>query len=203
MEILLWTVIAFLWGSIPFAWLVGQLATGRDIRAYGDHNPGATNVLRASNWRWFAVALLLDYAKGALPVGIPYFLLDIRGWSVVPIAFAPVLGHAFSPWLRGRGGKTVATTFGVWSGLTLGAAPIILAALFTTLFALLASSGWTTCIAMLGLGGFVAMQYTRSAPELLAIWALNMALIGWRHRAELGQAPRLRTWIRRRIWVTR
>lgn len=201
MEILIWTLIAFLWGSIPFAVLVGRLATGRDIRVYGDHNPGATNVLRAANWRWFALALLLDYAKGALPVGIPYFLFGIRGWHIVPIAFAPLLGHAFSPWLRGRGGKTVATTFGVWSGLTLGAGPIILAALFTTLFTLLASSGWTTCIAMLGLGGFITMQYARSTPELLVIWALNTALIGWRHRAELGQVPQLRTWIRR--WISK
>jgi glycerol-3-phosphate acyltransferase PlsY len=199
METFLWTLTAFFCGSIPFALLVGWLATGSDIRAYGDHNPGATNVLRASNWRWFALALLLDYLKGALPVGIPYLLLGIHGWRIVPIAFAPLLGHAFSPWLRGRGGKTVATTFGVWSGLTLGAAPITLAALFTMLFAIFTSSGWTTFVAMLGLGGFVAMQYASCAPELLIVWALNVALIGLRHRSELSRAPRLRIWIRR--WV--
>jgi len=201
-ETLLWTLIAFAWGSVPFSLLVGWLATRRDIRAYGDHNPGATNVLRASNWRWFALALLLDYLKGALPVGIPYLLLNIQDWRIVPVAFAPLLGHAFSPWLRGKGGKAVATTFGVWSGLTLGAAPIILAVLFTAFFAVFTSGGWTTLTSMLGLGCFVAMQYAGSAPELLIVWMLNLALIGWRHRAELRNPPRLRDWIRRKIfWV--
>jgi glycerol-3-phosphate acyltransferase PlsY len=126
MDIVLWTLIAFLSGSIPFSVLVGRLAANVDIRKYGDHNPGATNVLRATGWGWGALAGLLDYLKGAVPVGIPWFLLGIHGWGIVPIALAPLLGHAYSPWLRFRGGKAVATTFGVWTGLTLGAGPVIL-----------------------------------------------------------------------------
>lgn len=195
MDIATWTLVGFLLGSIPFSVIVGRLVADVDIRQYGDHNPGATNVLRATGWGWFALAGLLDYLKGAIPVGIPWFFLDIHGWGIVPIALAPLLGHAFSPWLRFRGGKAVAATFGVWTGLTVGAGPIMLGLLLGLAFAVVVVSGWAVVLAMLGFGGFILQQYSAYYPEFMVIWLGNLALLAWKYREDLGHMPGIRSWL--------
>jgi glycerol-3-phosphate acyltransferase PlsY len=197
LNLVVWTVIAFLLGSIPFSVMVGHLATGDDIRKFGDRNPGATNVLRASNWGWFTLAGLLDYLKGATPVGFAWFFAGIRGWEIILVALAPVLGHAFSPWLRFRGGKAVGVTFGIWTGLTLGAGPIMLGILMAVLFAVVTVSGWAVLLATLGLGGFVWSQREIYPTELLGVWLGNLALLGWKHRQDLRQPPGIRPWLLR------
>lgn len=197
MHIAIWTLIGFLLGSIPFSVIVGRLVADVDIRQYGDHNPGATNVLRATGWGWFALAGLLDYLKGAVPVGIPWFFLGIHDWGIVPIALAPLLGHAFSPWLRFRGGKAVAATFGVWTGLTVGAGPIMLGLLLGLAFAVVVVSGWAVVLAMLGFGGFIWQQYSAYYPEFMVIWLSNLALLAWKYRADLGHMPGIRSWLLR------
>lgn len=197
MYIAIWTLIGFLLGSIPFSVIVGRLVADVDIRQYGDHNPGATNVLRATGWGWFALAGLLDYLKGAVPVGIPWLFLGIHDWGIVPIALAPLLGHAFSPWLRFRGGKAVAATFGVWTGLTVGAGPIMLGLLLGLAFAVVVVSGWAVVLAMLGFGGFIWQQYSAYYPEFMVIWLSNLALLAWKYRADLGHMPGIRSWLLR------
>ena len=195
MDVILWTLIAFLSGSIPFSVMVGRLAAGVDIREYGDHNPGATNVLRATSWGWAALAGILDYLKAALPVVIPWIFLGIHGWEIVPVALAPLLGHAYSPWLRFRGGKAAAATFGVWTGLTLGGGPITLGILLSLAYAVVLVSGWAVVLAMLGFGLFVGSQYATYQPTFLAIWLGNLALLAWKYREDLGQRPRIRPWL--------
>lgn len=113
MLIFLWVLFGFILGALPFSVGVGNWALKKDIRAAGDHNPGATNVLRAGGVGWYALALILDISKGALPVGWAAHLAGISGGALIPIALAPPLGHAFSPFLGGRGGKAVAAAFGV------------------------------------------------------------------------------------------
>ena len=99
-------------GAVPFGVLVGRLFYRRDIRAEGSGNIGAANALRTLGRKGAAVVLLLDALKGALPV----FLVTLTGGSTAVAALAggaAVLGHCFSPFLRGRGGKGVATSYGV------------------------------------------------------------------------------------------
>jgi len=115
----LFTGLSFLLGSLPFAVWIGKATTGEDIRTYGDLNPGATNVLRAGSRGGFLLAMVLDICKSALPVGLAYQQWGITDWRIVPITLAPVAGHAFSPFLDGKGGKALATAFGVWIGLTI------------------------------------------------------------------------------------
>ena len=119
MTTFVWFIIGFGCGALPFSVWVGRLALRTDIRSYGDHNPGATNVIRAGGWQWGALALLLDYFKGAIPVGVAHFFMGLEGMALAIVALAPVLGHAYSPFLGFRGGKAVAATFGIWTGLTL------------------------------------------------------------------------------------
>jgi glycerol-3-phosphate acyltransferase PlsY len=115
-------IAAFLVGSIPFGYLVGRLFFHTDIRKQGSGNIGAMNALRALGTRGAAVVLLLDALKGFVPtlwaLNVFNGFLDTPGFppggQVIAslVATGTVLGHCFSPWLRFRGGKGVATTFG-------------------------------------------------------------------------------------------
>lgn len=108
-------MLGFLSGSIPWSWVIGRLL-GTDIRKTGSGNAGATNLSRACGRPAGIAGLLLDAAKGALPV---YLAGSGMIWTVPnPVlaasmtAVAAVLGHVFSPWLGFRGGKGVATMLG-------------------------------------------------------------------------------------------
>lgn len=186
------TLFGFLMGSIPFSVLIGRVGAGVDIRQYGDHNPGSTNVLRAAGWRLAIPAFFLDYLKAALPVGIAWFLLGMQGAYIVPIALAPILGHAFSPWLKWHGGKAVAASLGTWTGLTIGAGPTVLGLLISTMYAVFTNSSWAMMLAMLAFGGFIIPFYGQSHPELAVIWMGNLIILLLKHWNELDWPPVIR-----------
>lgn len=192
MDVLFWTLVGFTSGSIPFSVILGHVLRKGDIRTYGDHNPGGTNVLRAAGWRWGVAAILLDALKGAIPVGLAWFVVDLQGWQIIPVALAPLFGHAFSPWLGGHGGKAVATTFGIWTGLTVGVGPTLLGLLLGLNFLVFQSSGWAVFLSLFAFGGFVWRFYADQQPAFVVIWLANLALIAWKHRSELRQRPALR-----------
>jgi len=108
-----WVVIgaAYVIGSIPFGVVVAR-ARGIDLRKVGSGNIGATNVARALG-RWWAVAVLAaDAAKGFVPVFVGR-RLGLPARMVALAALAAIVGHMFTIFLRGRGGKGVATSLGV------------------------------------------------------------------------------------------
>jgi glycerol-3-phosphate acyltransferase PlsY len=197
MTALLWTTIGFLSGSVPFSPLLGRLFARADVHDYGDGNPGATNAWRAGGWPVGVAALLLDYFKGAVPVGLAHLVFGVSGWALVPVALAPVLGHTFSPFLRLRGGKGVAVTFGIWTGLTLGEAPVLLGILLGVFFLIQTADAWAVILSM---GVFLAhLALRRADPVLIAIWISNVLILLWKHRAGLHQMPRPRAWVGRLV----
>ncbi|MBK9055406.1 MAG: glycerol-3-phosphate acyltransferase [Chloroflexi bacterium] len=148
MAVIFWIVVGFMLGAIPFSPLIGRLVLGQDITRYGDKNPGATNVLRAGGFFWFTLALALDISKGALPVGLAYQVYGWQGWEAILIAVAPVAGHAFSPFLQGKGGKAIAAAFGTWIGLTLWQIPLVSMLLLILWSLLIKPSGWAVLITL-------------------------------------------------------
>jgi glycerol-3-phosphate acyltransferase PlsY len=104
-------VVAFLVGSIPFGYLIGRGFYRTDLRAEGSGNIGAMNALRTLGKAGGAAVLLLDALKGFVPVCAASLYFH-SGVAEAIAAAAAVLGHCFSPWLRWRGGKGVATSFG-------------------------------------------------------------------------------------------
>jgi glycerol-3-phosphate acyltransferase PlsY len=104
-------VAAFLVGSIPFGYLIGRGFYRTDLRDEGSGNIGAMNALRTLGKAGGAAVLLLDALKGFVPV-LAASLYFRSGVAEAIVAAAAVLGHCFSPWLRWRGGKGVATSFG-------------------------------------------------------------------------------------------
>lgn len=185
-----WILFAFFCGSIPFSVLLGKMVLHKDIRRYGDGNPGGTNVIRAGGKTLGVVAILLDGLKGALPVGAAYWIAGLSGPALAAVALAPVLGHACSPFLGLRGGKAVAVTFGIWAGLTLWQGPTILGICLAFFYWLITPDGWAVLFTMLGL--LLYLLVVRSMPLFLLIWAGNTVLLVWTHRADLAQRPDLR-----------
>lgn len=192
--VLLWTLLGLAAGSLPFSLWVGRLLAGKDIRRYGDGNPGAANAWRAGGWHVGLPALLLDCLKGAVPTAMAHFSVGLGGWELVPVAVAPVMGHAFSPFLGFRGGKAVAATFGVWTGLTLGEVPVILGLLLGFFMFIQDADAWSLVAGMLALGAYLALV-RHGPPPFLAVWAGHMAILLWRQVPDLRRRPRLRAWL--------
>lgn len=188
-----WSVVGFWIGAVPFSMLVGRLMAGVDVRNYGDHNPGAFNAGRAAGWGAGVLAALLDGLKGAIPAGIAIWGFGIRGWAQVPVALAPVLGHAFSPFLGCQGGKAVAVTFGIWTALRPAGGPLMLGVLMALFFAVLASDAWSVLLMMVGLLAHLLLRGAGAAT--IAVWIGNLAILVWKHREGLCEAIRLRPWL--------
>ena len=112
-------LMSFLLGSIPFGLIISLLTGHGDIRNIGSGNIGATNVLRTGNKPLAALTLIMDLAKGfgALYLNkiliTEIFNLDVMALQYSLVSIAVVLGHMFSPWIRFKGGKGVATTAGI------------------------------------------------------------------------------------------
>ena len=103
-------VVAYGLGSIPFGLLLSKIANTTDPRTIGSGNIGATNVLRTGNKGLAGATLILDMGKGSVAT----FIASFYGPDcAVAAALAVVLGHMFPIWLRFKGGKGVATTYGV------------------------------------------------------------------------------------------
>lgn len=188
MSVLLYSLLGFACGSIPFSPLLVRLFASRDVREYGDGNPGAANAFKAGGPALGVPALLLDYLKGALPVWLALHLGGITGWGLLPVLAAPVLGHAYSPWLGLRGGKAVAVTFGVWSGLTYWIAPTILGAALVVFYLIQRNDAWSSLAGFTVLFAYLILD--GQPPPILAAAAVNLAVLVQRHWDDLADGPR-------------
>lgn len=192
MTTVLVTLAAFVAGSLPFSVWIGRRFLQRDIRQYGDGNPGTFNVARAGGVKWGALAFALDFLKGAVPVWLAHFTLGFDGAALVAVALAPPLGHAFSPFLNFKGGKAIAAIAGVWCGLTMWEAPTIGGLLLGFWFAFVNESGWAVIFTLLSVLAYYLL--TNPDPVLLAVWVGHFALLIYKHRSELIHRPTLRGW---------
>ncbi|RMG32977.1 MAG: glycerol-3-phosphate 1-O-acyltransferase [Planctomycetota bacterium] len=192
--------LAYLIGSIPFGWLIARAVAGVDVRRAGSGNIGATNVARVLGKTWGAVVLLLDAAKGALPVALLPRVFD-PACPHLPVlcGTAAIVGHMFPIWLCFRGGKGVATALGVVAVL----APLA-CALAAVAFAV--TFGLTRIVSLSSLvaaGAFCAVQLALLAPNWLStermaetLFSVGVPLlIAFRHRSNIvrllqGTEPR-------------
>ena len=198
-EAVLWVIVAYVAGSIPFSLLVVRWITGVDVRAVGSGNPGATNALRAGGRVVGLLALAGDFGKGAIVVvaarfaGNPPVVVNL-------VAAAVVLGHVYSLFLRFRGGKGVAPAAGALGALAplafLGSLAVFFLTVATTRYVSLGSILAVTTFPLI-LWGLAQMELTeRHEPAFLASATLIPALVVWRHR---GNVARLLAGTERRI----
>ncbi len=190
-------LLSFLCGSIPFSVWLGKIFLGLDVRHYGDGNPGAMNAFRSGGKVFGLFSLILDISKAAAPVGIAYNILGIRGIPMFLIAIAPLLGHAFSPFLRFRGGKALAVSLGVWIGLTIWKASLAGVIGVLVGISLTSAPGWAV---MLGLFGILTvLLLCMPDPLLKGVWIGETIILVWTHRTDLRRRPRWRSWIEKFI----
>ena len=180
-------VVAFVLGSFPFGYWIGK-SQGIDIREHGSGNIGSTNVSRVMGKKWGALVFALDFLKGwgAVILMLKFSSIADReilsSWAV-GAAIAVILGHNYTPWLRFKGGKGIATSAGV----------------------LLAMMPWALCVGLLAWGLLMILTKTVSIASLtscivvpLSAWFLypgEKVLFGfavlaggmgiWRHRSNI------------------
>jgi glycerol-3-phosphate acyltransferase PlsY len=185
MDLLASILLGYLLGSIPFGLILTRAAGRGDLRQTGSGNIGATNVLRSGGRGLAAATLLLDAAKGAAAIFLSAALLPPDAWpgTVLIAGGAAVLGHDFPLWLRFRGGKGVATSFGVMLALS----PVV---------GLVTCATWLAAAAIFRISSLAALAALLVAP-LAAIWlagggaaalAAFLAVLGVvRHHSNIGR----------------
>lgn len=172
-------------GSLPLGYVAGRYWGGVDLRAVGSRNVGATNMFRMSGPRLGVIVMVLDVAKGALAVALAPS--PPGGWDPVAAALAAITGHVYPIWLRGRGGKGVATACGAFALLApLATATAALAFALTVWVTRIVSAG--SLIACVTLPVAAALFGAGSA----VVWGSGLAgaLIVWRHRSNLQRLRR-------------
>ncbi len=112
-KLLISLIIAYFIGSTPTGVIIGIKFKGLDIRKYGSKNTGATNAYRVLGKKFGIVVLLADALKGWIPVFMAG-VFGFNGWQLILIGIMTIIGHTFSPFLKFKGGKGVATSLGVF-----------------------------------------------------------------------------------------
>lgn len=135
-----WLIFSYILGSVPFGLLVAKFMCGVDPRQDGSRNIGATNIARLCGARYGVLVLVLDALKGFTPVIVALKLGDSHFFHGLAL-MAPIVGHMFPIFLKGHGGKGVATTIGAFLALSPGA---LLPAL-------------ALCAVVIGISGYVSL----------------------------------------------
>ncbi|MEP7302142.1 MAG: glycerol-3-phosphate 1-O-acyltransferase PlsY [Caldimonas sp.] len=181
----------YLIGSLSFAVIVSRAMGLADPRSYGSGNPGATNVLRSGSKPAAVVTLLLDAAKGVVPVLVARWAAvrfglagDAVEWSAALAGLGAFLGHLWPLWFRFKGGKGVATAAGVllainpWLGLATIATWLIVAAFFR--YSSLAS------LVSAAFAPFYQLLVWGAEPAAAVIVVMSL-LLAWRHAGNIAK----------------
>ena len=175
MELGILFLCSFLLGAVPFGLLIGKLVKGIDIRLYGSGNIGTTNVIRIFGPVWGSIVFVLDVLKGFVPTYIALKLNLSSDWFVVLAGALSVFGHTFSPFLKFKGGKGVATSLGLIIGLN----PIISAITFGIFVLVLSASKYvslSSCIATLSVFFMMLLWKSMNVPTSFQIVVGILAL---------------------------
>jgi len=197
-DILVWTFIGFISGSVPWSLICVKVFSGTDVRSIGDGNPGATNAWILSGWLVGSISMTLDICKALIPVwvAVNYYIPfsdPIYPLSVTIISMAPIIGHAYSPLLRLKGGKALAPSWGSWIALTSGVAFPVALIILGLMHLTQKNHAFTVTVCLIGFIVVFAVFDTRA----LAIFGvLNLMLVIFKHRSEYQKGFVFRSWVR-------
>lgn len=186
-----WLVVAYLIGGIPFGYLIGRLR-GIDVRTVGSKNIGATNVFRTVGKKWGLLAFVCDMLKGFFPT-LAAKTWGGPDWLPLAVGIACVLGHMLTPYMRFRGGKGVATAF----GMLLGLIPALVGVAFFVFAVLFAASHYIS-LGSCGAAAFLCVAIwfpvfgargVADLPQCILVSLISLFVI-WKHRANLGRLAR-------------
>ena len=176
-------LLGYLLGSIPSGWLAGRWLKGIDLRELGSGSTGATNVLRQVGKGPALAVFVVDVGKGAIAVLLAR-ALGASNWIQVLAGLTALAGHIWPVWLNFKGGKAVATGFGMFLGLAwpvgLASFGVFLATLW--LFRIVSLS---SVVAAISLPLLMILLSDSKAYLLIALVAMGLVL--WRHRSNLSR----------------
>ncbi len=186
-------LLAYSLGAVPFGLILCLIIKGVDIREHGSRNIGATNAGRVCGWPFFAAAFLLDFAKGLAPVLIGAAVIRLLRADgnadalLILYGALAIVGHTFPAYLRFRGGKAVATSFGVFVGLA-PAAALIAFGVWAVLFLAFRYVSLASMVGAVAAPAAYAVQYgsdLRGHLPVLLFAAVIAVLVVVRHRANI------------------
>jgi glycerol-3-phosphate acyltransferase PlsY len=180
---LLAVLIAYLLGGIPFGFVLVKLTTGKDVRASGSGNIGATNVLRTVGRTVAIATLVLDIAKGFVAVWLAATLTaDSPLWTSLA-ALAVMAGHAYPVFLKFKGGKAVASFTGAFAYLT----PLPFFATAVVFFVVVIATRHISAGSIVGAATFPfgVWMITHPAAPILAASIIAGAFIVYRHKSNI------------------
>jgi glycerol-3-phosphate acyltransferase PlsY len=185
-------IVAYLLGSIPFGLILVRIFRKEDIREQGSGNIGATNVIRSGSKGLGVVTFLLDAAKGFIAVKVAawvasylHLTLDRTLNLMALAAVCAIIGHIYTVWLGFKGGKGVATGFGVFLGITIAAALVALA-VFILVFALSRFVSLASIIAAIAFPvAALLIPHEPLTPFMIAVVIVLPLLIIAKHHANI------------------
>ena len=186
-------LVSYLFGALPIGLLVGRMVKGIDVRDYGSGNIGASNVWRTMGPLWGVTVFLFDFCKGYFPTLLAGRVHGVSPWLPVLVGLAAILGHNFSPFLRFKGGKGVATSLGVVYGLS----PLAAAAGFAVWGLCLWATGYISVSSMIAavVTSLILIAFNRDLPHVLfALLVAFFVLIKHRPnvaRLRVGTEPKV------------
>ena len=197
-DTLIWTFIGFISGSVPWSLICVRTLSGQDVRRIGDGNPGATNAWISSGWMVGSISMLLDVFKAAVPVWIFTNQFSDTSYpehflSVTVVAISPIIGHAYAPLLRFRGGKALAPSWGSWIALTSGMAFPVAVLILGVMHLMQKNHAITVTTCLIG---FIVIFSIIDTQALIIFGILNLLLVIFKHRSEYQHGIAFRGWIR-------
>ncbi|HUK77490.1 MAG TPA: glycerol-3-phosphate 1-O-acyltransferase PlsY [Thermoleophilia bacterium] len=173
-------IVAYVMGSVPFAIVIGKWFWHVDVRDHGSGNVGTTNVFRVLGIRAGTLVLIGDMAKGFIPVFVAVQFFP--AWFALIVALAALLGHMYSVFLRGGGGKGVATG----AGIVLALVPLIFVIALAIFLILLLTTRMVSVASMAAALTFAVCTIVFDKPiwyEILAVFAALVVIFA--HRSNI------------------
>ena len=193
MSILIWVSISFLSASVPWSLIVGFLFINKDVRSVGDNNPGGTNVLKLGGLKLGLLAIMLDITKAFLPVFVAIKYFNIDSWSLVSVALFSLLGSIFSPFLKFKGGKSLAVSCGLWVAISSGMIAPLICIIMAAANLVQKTHIWTILSGWIGI--LIWVIFSGFNPEYLVLWSINFIIVMMKHKSEFSQRVIFREWL--------
>lgn len=190
---------AYLVGSLSPSVFLGRLVKGIDVREHGSGNAGATNAFRVLGTRLGVAVLAADVLKGFLPVMLARYYVA-EPWVTVLVAMAALAGHNWSVFLKGKGGKGVATG----AGVILAMMPVIVAVLVAVFALVLALTSTVSIASLTATALFPVLTIATARPLAYIVFSLlGSAVVVYGHRANIRRLLRRKEPRVRLPWTAR
>ncbi|MBO5941304.1 MAG: glycerol-3-phosphate 1-O-acyltransferase PlsY [Kiritimatiellae bacterium] len=177
----LWLAAAYFSGAVPFGFLIGKMR-GIDVRTVGSKNIGATNVYRTVGKKWGLLAFLCDFLKGFVPTLLAAKFAGLGADLPVAVGLACVIGHTLTVFMKFKGGKGVATAFGMMVALipclALGALALFVVTVWLSHYISLGS-----CLAAAALG--IAVWFCGCALSMKIVVTLIAVFVIVKHKSNI------------------